>query len=86
MAVGDILNQNSNSLVVLTTEGWCYIYNNTTKKDSNEEETVEEIQEGVEQVFFFRFFLSSHFYTVNFRQMDKFCLQKLQIVQIAIQR
>lgn len=49
MAVGDILNQNSNSLIVVTTEGWCYIYNNATKKDC-EEEVPENVQEGVEQV------------------------------------
>lgn len=46
MAVGDVLNQGSNCLVVVTTEGWCYVYNNTTKRDSGEET----VQEGIEQV------------------------------------
>lgn len=47
--MGDVLNQGSNCLVVVTTEGWCYIYNNTAKKGDSAEEAV---QEGVEQVFF----------------------------------
>lgn len=54
VAVGDVLNQNNNSLVVVTTEGWCYIYNNTIKKE-NEEEIVEDVQEGAEQVLEFIF-------------------------------
>lgn len=55
VAVGDILNQNFNSLIVVTTEGWCYIYNNATRKDCDEE-IAENLQEGVEQVVgpFFR--------------------------------
>lgn len=49
VAVGDILNQNLNSLVVVTTEGWCYVYNNAPRRDS-EEEVSENATEGIEQV------------------------------------
>lgn len=49
MAVGDVLNQHSNALVVVTTEGWCYIYSNAQKR-SFEEGATESLQEGVEQV------------------------------------
>lgn len=60
MAVGDVLNQNSNSLVVVTTEGWCYIYNNILKRDS-EDELTESVQEGVEQVKNYFFFNVNEF-------------------------
>ncbi|CAH0547712.1 unnamed protein product [Brassicogethes aeneus] len=40
VAVGDILNQNKNSLVVITADGWCYIYEVPTKdlSESNNED------------------------------------------------
>ncbi|KAJ8952025.1 hypothetical protein NQ318_023466 [Aromia moschata] len=46
--VGDVLNENRNVLVIITADGWCYIYSASDK----ENETLESsgVDDGVEQV------------------------------------
>ncbi|KAK4873271.1 hypothetical protein RN001_015300 [Aquatica leii] len=43
VVIGDILNCGKNSLVVITADGWCYIYNIYTEVES-------QVDEGVDQV------------------------------------
>lgn len=49
VAVGDILNQNRNCLVVITADGWCHIYA-TYAYSPDEENSEETSSSGVEQV------------------------------------
>lgn len=46
VAVGDILNKNRNSLIIVTADGWCYIYEESENCTSNCEEF-----ERTEEVF-----------------------------------
>lgn len=39
LAVGDIFNENRNCLVIVTGDGWCYIYGNSAQDEINEDET-----------------------------------------------
>lgn len=54
IAVGDVKNEDKNSLVIVTADGWCYIYENPfpSQEASTDEETVNEneIKETTDEV------------------------------------
>jgi hypothetical protein len=52
VAVGDIFNKQKNSLVIVTTDGWCYIYE-TVDNHSKQTEETEKTDEELSQVWHF---------------------------------
>lgn len=48
VAVGDVLNENRNVLVIITADGWCYVY--AAPEKSIETSEVIDVDEGIEQV------------------------------------
>lgn len=52
VAVGDVLNQNRNCLVILTGDGWCYIYASDNEPFTSRSPLGKDINtiEGVEDV------------------------------------
>lgn len=56
VAVGDVFNKKKNSLVILTADGWCYIYNAPETENTVQEEDVKPGGD-VSGVYYFNFFL-----------------------------
>lgn len=48
LAVGDIMNKNRNVLIIITADGWCYLYANPENNQSDSSQ--KDIDEGVEEV------------------------------------
>lgn len=55
VAVGDILNIKKNCLVVITGDGWCYIYCCVKQTSSFTDSSETQLDEGVDQVKYFVF-------------------------------
>ncbi|XP_056631060.1 KICSTOR complex protein ITFG2-like isoform X1 [Diorhabda sublineata] len=43
VAVGDIMNQNQNVLIIITADGWCYLYAYPETSSNNTDQAVEEV-------------------------------------------
>jgi hypothetical protein len=64
VAVGDIFNKQKNSLVIVTTDGWCYIYE-TVDNHSKQTEETEKTDEELSQVLMVRYSLEKTWSTVQ---------------------
>lgn len=69
VAVGDIFNKQKNSLVVVTADGWCYIYE-VPDNAINVNEEIEKIDEDISQASLLNYFIDRIIIIILINQVD----------------